>query len=384
MISVAKRMDSVNEYFFSTKLKEIARLRRQGKNIINLGIGSPDLRPTQKAVKQLIKESKDKNNHAYQSYTGIPELRKAFAKWYRRFFDVELNYEDEILPLAGSKEGVMHISMTYLEKGDKVLIPNPGYAAYRATALLAGASVVEYPPSEKNNWLIDFDKLEKRNLTKVKIMWVNYPNMPTGAPGNKAFFERLIAFGEKHKILIVNDNPYSFILNDQPLSLLSVDGAKEVALELNSLSKSHNMAGWRLGMVAGNAKYLRQILKFKSNMDSGMFKPVQLAAVQALKQPGKWYKELNKKYRRRKQKVMKLLDLLQCRYDKNLTGMFIWAKIPKGYKDGYAFSDKILYEYGIFITPGGIFGSQGTKYIRISLSNKTALVEKAIDRLTKQ
>lgn len=380
----AKRLGEVKEYYFSRKLKEIAQMRAEGKNVLNLGIGSPDLPPSESAIDTLIAAAKKEDNHAYQSYNGISELREAFAAWYARFFHVSLDAATEILPLIGSKEGIMHLSMTYLETGDKVLIPNPGYPAYRAVTNLVGATAVEYELSEETNWLPDLNKLETEDLSKVKIMWVNYPNMPTGKNAPFSFFENLIAFAKKHEILVVNDNPYSFILNEQPQSLLAVEGAKEVAMELNSLSKSHNMAGWRIGMLAGKAEYVQTVLRFKSNMDSGMFKPLQLAAVEALQNSPQWYTDLNKIYRQRRAKVYELLDILDCKYDKNGVGLFVWAKIPKGYKNGFALANEILEKCHVFITPGGIFGSQGDEYIRISLCGTVRDFEESIERVSKR
>ena len=363
IVKSAKRIDSVKEYYFSRKLKEIAERRAAGQKILNLGIGSPDLPPHAPVIEALQNASQDPSNHAYQSYSGIPELRQAFANWYQKHFLVDLDPNGEVLPLIGSKEGIMHISMTFLEPGDEVLIPNPGYPAYRATANLAGAKTIEYELSESNGWLPDLKQLGRKDLSKVKIMWVNYPHMPTGAQANKSFFEQLIQFAKEHQILLCNDNAYSFILNDQPLSLLSVNGAKEVALELNSLSKSHNMAGWRIGMLAGKSTYLKEIMKFKSNMDSGMFKPLQLAAVEALSNPPTWYQSLNVEYRKRQQKVFELMDLIECKYNVEQTGMFVWAKIIDEQKDAYELSDMILNKTGVFVTPGGIFGSAGNNYI---------------------
>jgi LL-diaminopimelate aminotransferase len=381
MIQTAKRISLVNEYYFSTKLKQIAQMNAEGKRVINLGIGSPDLPPSDATIEALAEASRNPKHHAYQSYVGLPALREAFAKWYQTYFGVSLNPNNEILPLIGSKEGIMHIAMTYLEPGAVALVPNPGYPAYRATSLLAGAKIMEYKLSEKNNWLPDLNALSKRDLSKVRIMWVNYPHMPTGAKANRAFFVELIAFAKKHNILIANDNPYGFILNTNQLSLLSVDGAKDCVLELNSLSKSHNMAGWRLGMLAGKPEFLADVIKFKSNMDSGMFMPVQLAAVQALANPPEWYSDLNVIYRRRQQKAFQLLDLLKCVYDKEQTGMFVWAKIPKTHENGFALSDEILEKTNVFITPGGIFGSQGNGYVRVSLCTEEKVFEEAIGRI---
>jgi LL-diaminopimelate aminotransferase len=380
-ISPARRMALVQEYYFSTKLKEIAALNAAGQQILNLGIGSPDLPPSAATVEALHTAALRTNTHAYQSYVGVPALREAFAGWYERFFGVNLNPSNEVLPLLGSKEGIMHIAMTYLEPGDEVLIPNPGYPTYRAASLLAGASVREYRLAEADGWLPDLNALAATDLSGVKLMWVNYPHMPTGAGATRAFFEELVAFGKKHNILIVNDNPYSFVLNTEYLSILAVAGAKEIALELNSLSKSQNMAGWRVGMLAGGATQIADVLRFKSNMDSGMFLPVQLAAVQALNNPPEWYEQLNAVYKERQQKVFEMLDLLECTYDTAQTGMFVWAKVPAAYQDGFQLSDKILYGARVFITPGGIFGSQGDAYVRASLCADVSVFEEAIRRI---
>ena len=382
MFKTASRLGQVKEYYFSRKLREIREMNTAGKNVLNLGIGSPDLPPAPSVLEALHQHSANLENHAYQSYTGLAELRVAFADWYARYFKVELDATSEILPLIGSKEGIMHISMTYLEAGDSVLIPNPGYPAYRSVANLTGAKIVEYELSEATNWLPDLDKLAaEEDLSKVKIMWLNYPNMPTGASADMRFFERLVAFAKQHHILLVNDNPYSFILNDNPISLLAVDGAKEVAIELNSLSKSHNMAGWRIGMLAGKAEYVQHVLRFKSNMDSGMFKPVQLAAAEALQNPPEWYAKNNAIYSKRRAKVFEMMNLLDCNYRENQVGMFVWAKIPTHYKDCYELSDEILQEANVFITPGAIFGTQGERYIRASLCSSVEVFENAIKRI---
>lgn len=381
IITAAKRMGEVKEYYFSQKLREIAEMRAAGQAVLNLGIGSPDLPPSEEVVNELQGESQRSTSHGYQGYTGIPELRNAFSQWYKQWFDVDLNPNGEVLPLIGSKEGIMHISMTYLEPGDEVLVPNPGYPAYRAVANLTGATIRNYDLQEELAWTPDLKALAQTDLSKVKIMWVNYPNMPTGAQAQLSFYEELIAFAKAHEILICNDNPYGFILNDEQISIFNVAGAKEVALELNSLSKSHNMAGWRIGMLAGAAPYLSTILRFKSNMDSGMFRPLQLAAVKALQQPASWYQSVNAIYRSRREKVYELLDLLNCEYDKNQVGMFVWAKIPSQYESGFALSDAVLYQAHVFITPGGIFGSQGDGYIRVSLCSETAIFEEAIRKI---
>jgi len=380
-IQPASRLNSVEEYYFSTKLKQIAQMRNEGIPVLNLGIGSPDLAPSADTISALTKSASNPNNHAYQSYQGIPALREAFAHFYHQHYQVELNPINEILPLIGSKEGIMHVAMAYLEPGDETLIPNPGYPTYAAACKLAGASVREYALSESNGWLPDLEALEKQDLSKVKIMWVNYPHMPTGAIAPKSFFEQLKGFAERNNILLVNDNPYSFILNDHPISILSIQGMKEVAIELNSLSKSHNMAGWRIGAILGKSEFIEPAMKFKSNMDSGMFLPLQEAAVEALNADSTWFDHQNKIYRSRQQKVFELLDLLNCSFDAKQTGMFVWASIPAEFKDGYALSDKILHENAVFITPGGIFGSQGNGYVRISLCAKEEIFQTAIDRI---
>ncbi len=381
IVSPAQRVASTEEYYFSRKLKEIAQLRQQGHEVLNLGIGNPDQAPAASAIEHLHIASQHPGQHGYQSYIGTPELRQAFAEWYTRFFKVDLQAKDEILPLMGSKEGIMHITMSFLNPGDEVLVPNPGYPAYRATAQLAGASVQTYDLTAERQWLPDLKALAQRDLSKVKIMWINYPHMPTGALATTTFFEALIAFAHQHQILIVNDNPYSFILNEKPLSLLAIPGSKAVALELNSLSKSHNMAGWRIGMLAGAAEYLQCVLRFKSNMDSGMFLPLQVAAVEALRQPESWYQDLNKVYRERLQLAQQIMDLLDCRYETGQAGMFVWARIPADWSDAYALSDQLLQEAKVFITPGGIFGSQGAAYLRISLCSKKSILEQAIARI---
>ena len=381
IIRPANRIGEVKEYYFSRKLKEIRKMLAEGKPVLNLGIGSPDLAPAAVVINTLMDASKDPNNHGYQSYTGIPLLRGAFATWYKTWFGVDLDPQNEVLPLMGSKEGIMHISMTFLEEGDEVLVPNPGYPAYAAVAKLTGATIRHYKLTQKQQWLPDLEALAQTDLTKVKLMWVNYPNMPTGKAANKKLLEDLVVFGLKNQILICNDNPYAFILNDHPRSILQVDGAKEVALELNSLSKAHNMAGWRVGMVAGGAAYLSTILRFKTNMDSGMFKPVQLAAIQALQQPEQWYTNLNDQYRLRRHVVEQLLTLLGCTFDKEQVGMFVWARVPADFDDGFALSDVILEKTNVFMTPGGIFGSEGQAFVRISLCNPVAKYQEALERI---
>jgi len=380
-ISTASRLNTVEEYYFSTKLKQIAQFKAEGIPVINIGIGSPDLAPSQKTIDALTAAAVNPDHHAYQGYQGIPALRKAFADFYATHYQVELNPASEVLPLMGSKEGIMHIAMAYLEAGDETLIPNPGYPTYQAACSLAGAKVLPYELSEKTGWLPDLDALEVRDLSKVKIMWVNYPHMPTGAKANHAFFVRLKNFAEKHSILIVNDNPYSFILNEKPMSILSIPGMMEVGIELNSLSKSHNMAGWRIGALLGKSEFLNPVLKFKSNMDSGMFLPLQLAAVEALSADHAWFEQQNVIYKSRQKLVFELLDLLGCAYDQAQSGMFVWAKTPTNFSSGYELSDQILIENAVFITPGGIFGSQGNEYIRISLCAKEEIFKEVIQRI---
>jgi LL-diaminopimelate aminotransferase len=380
-ISTAKRLEGIGEYYFSQKLREIEELNKQGKNVLNLGIGSPDLPPHPDVIRVLHEESAKPNVHAYQSYKGSPVLRKAMSNWYQKWYSVDLNPDTEVLPLIGSKEGIMHICMTYLDKGDKVLVPNPGYPTYSSAVKLAGGKCVDYKLKEKNNYEPDFDKLQATDLKNVKLMFVNYPQMPTGQLPTKELFQKLVAFGKKNHILIVHDNPYSFILNENPLSLLSVEDAKDVVLELNSLSKSQNMAGWRVGMLCGAKERIEEVLRFKSNMDSGMFLPLQLAAATALGLSREWYDSVNKVYRNRREIVFRLLDLLNCKYSKEQAGMFVWAKIPAAYKNGFELSDKVLNEAAVFITPGGIFGSAGEKYIRVSLCSPEEKFEEAIKRI---
>jgi LL-diaminopimelate aminotransferase len=380
-ITTSKRLEGIGEYYFSQKLREIDELNKQGKNIINLGIGSPDLPPHPDVVKVLQEEAAKPNTHAYQNYKGSPILRKAIADWYATWYGVELNMDSEILPLIGSKEGIMHICMTYLNEGDEALIPNPGYPTYSSAVKLAGGKAVSYELKAENNWEPDFDALEKTNLSKVKLFWVNYPHMPTGQLPTRALFEKIVAFGKKNNILICHDNPYSFILNETPMSLLSIEGAKEVVIELNSLSKSQNMAGWRVGMLCGGKERIDEILRFKSNMDSGMFLPVQLAAAKALGLGKEWYDDINAIYAQRREKVFELLTILNCEFSKNQVGMFVWAKIPENYQTGYALSDHILYNSNVFITPGGIFGTAGDGYIRVSLCGSVERFEEAIKRI---
>ncbi len=397
-MQTAKRLEGIGEYYFSQKLREIDELNKQGKNIINLGIGSPDLPPHPEVIKTLQEESAKPGVHAYQSYKGSPVLRNAMSDWYKTWYAVDLNPDTEILPLIGSKEGIMHICMTYLNEGDLVLVPNPGYPTYRSAVKLAGGVCVDYDLKEENSYEPDFEEIEKqlaplnsgegelaslldRGRGVFKLMFVNYPHMPTGQLPSVVLFEKLVAFGKKHNILIVHDNPYSFILNENPMSLLSVDGAKDCVLELNSLSKSQNMAGWRVGMLCGAKERIEEVLRFKSNMDSGMFLPVQLAAAKALSLDKDWYDSVNKIYRERREKVFELLNLLQCEYSKKQAGMFVWANIPSKYKTGFELSDEVLYKSNVFITPGGIFGNAGDGYIRVSLCAAVEKFEEAINRI---
>ncbi len=378
----AKRIHTVEEYYFSKKLREVRELIADGKPIINLGIGSPDLQPPTVVVDALEASLHDETAHKYQSYQGIPDLRNAIADFYQKNYQVSLNANDEILPLMGSKEGIMHISMAYLDEGDEVLIANPSYPTYTSVTKLLGAIPKYYNLKAEHNWLPDLEKLEQQDVSKVKLMWVNYPHMPTGAKATKAFFERLIVFAKKHQILIINDNPYSFILNDEPLSILSIDGAKEVALELNSLSKSFNMAGWRTGMVMGKAAHIQHVLKVKSNMDSGMFYGIQKGAIQALASSKEWFETLNKIYAKRRELVWELAAKLHCTFDKETAGMFVWAKLPATNElTSEEFIDKLLYEKDVFITPGSIFGTQGEGYVRFSLCVSEEKIKEVINRM---
>ena len=353
--------------------------------VINLGIGSPDGMPPMAAIDALVESASQAGNHAYQSYVGLPEFRQAFASWYRRWYGVELDPASEIQPLVGSKEGILLISLAFLDKGDKVLVPDPGYPTYSSASKLVEAEILTYDLKEENGWQPDFEALEKMDLSGVKIMWTNYPNMPTGAPASEELYKKLVDFGRKHGILICNDNPYSFILNDNPISIMSQPGAKDCCLELNSLSKAHNMAGWRIGVVAADKEVIAQILKVKSQMDSGMFKPLQLAAIKALEQGPEWFTALNDEYRNRRILAGEIFDMLGAEYDKNSAGMFLWGKVNEAADDekcpGQIVSDKVLYEAGVFITPGFIFGKNGENYIRISLCAKPEVLKQAAERI---
>ncbi|WP_438978129.1 pyridoxal phosphate-dependent aminotransferase [Polaribacter sp.] len=380
MIKAAKRLDTVQEYYFSKKLREVRGLAATGKPIINMGIGSPDLQPPSKVLAAISSSLDDATAHKYQSYQGLPELREAIATFYHNKFAVVANPEDEVLPLMGSKEGIMHISMAFLNEGDKVLIPNPGYPTYTSVTKLLGATPLFYDLDAEHQWQPNFEALEALDLSEVKMMWVNYPHMPTGTNATLDTFKQLVAFGKKHNILIINDNPYSFILNDNPISILQVAGAKEVALELNSLSKTFNMAGWRVGMLLGNATYINEVLKVKSNMDSGMFYGIQKGAIEALQLSDDWFLQQNKIYEERRVFIWQLADKLNATYDTDASGLFVWAKIPEG-ATSEEVTDKILYEHDIFITPGTVFGSQGEGYIRFSLCVTSTIIKEAIARL---
>jgi len=382
MIKTADRLSGIEEYYFSKKLAEIEALNAEGKDIINLGIGSPDMAPPPSTIKQLQQTADQPDAHGYQSYKGIPELRDAFSRWYKTIYNVDVDPNKEVLPLIGSKEGIIHISMTYLQSGDAALVPNPGYPAYIAATKLAGASPLPYVLKEENNWLPDLNEIEKMDLSNVKLMWINYPHMPTGAVGSKELFERLIEFGQRHNILICNDNPYSLILNDAPKSIIS-GKPNEHALELNSLSKSHNMAGWRVGTIVGHEDHITNILKFKSNVDSGMFRPVQLAAVDALNQSSEWFNSINEEYRARRAIVYQILQNIGFTFDKNQAGLFVWAKVSDEIVDVDQWVNETLYEKQVFITPGKIFGSQGERFVRISLCSSQETLNEALDRLNK-
>jgi hypothetical protein len=382
IVKPADRTANVQEYYFSQKLAQIDRMRRDGSDVINLGIGSPDQPPSESTVSALIAEAKKSNSHGYQNYSGIPSLRKAFSDWYKKYFYVNLNPDNEILLLMGSKEGIMHISMAFVNPGDEVLVPDPGYPTYSSVTNLVGGIVRKYDLSEENGWLPDLKSLELTDLSKVKLMWVNYPNMPTGVKASVDIFEKLVAFSRKHGILLVNDNPYSFILNKEYISILSVEGAKDTALELNSLSKSHNMAGWRIGMVAGQSDYIKTVLKVKSNMDSGMFLAMQMAAIEALNNPDSWYDSVNSVYIRRRKIVEQIMDLLKCSYDKSQIGLFVWGKIPENIPDCESYVEKILMKSLVFITPGFIFGKNGERFIRISLCATEEKLNEAKNRIT--
>ncbi|MFM8588096.1 MAG: pyridoxal phosphate-dependent aminotransferase [Bacteroidota bacterium] len=389
MIEVAGRLHGIGEYYFATKLREIDALNKAGHSVINLGIGSPDLPPHPNVIETLHQEAAKQHTHAYQSYKGSPVLRHAISEWYKNNYDVAVDPETEVLPLIGSKEGIMHICMTYLDKGDAALVPNPGYPTYSAAVKLSGGEVLSYELRAENHWHPVVEELKtlldahQSNGSRIKLLFLNYPHMPTGQTPDATRLQSLIEFAKEHDIVIIHDNPYSFILNDRPFSLLSLDQEKNTVIELNSLSKSHNMAGWRVGMIVASQKHVNNIMRFKSNMDSGMFLPVQLAAAKALTLDASWYAEVNKIYAERKLLACKLLDAVECIYDKSQVGMFIWAKIPSSYANGYALSDALLNQSKVFITPGGIFGTAGDAYVRVSLCSKKELLQEAIGRIQK-
>lgn len=380
-IQPAQRLQGANEYYFSKKLKEVAAMSLTGTPVINLGIGSPDNPPSDKVISTLCNQAQRSDTHGYQPYVGIPELRKSFSDWYKKWYNVDLNPQNEIQPLIGSKEGILHITLAFVNPGDKVLVPDPGYPTYTSLSKLLGAEVIKYNLKEENQWYPDFNELEQMDLEDVKLMWVNYPHMPTGAKATPELFERLVHFAQSKNIVLINDNPYSFILNNQPLSILSIPGAKECCIELNSMSKSHNMPGWRIGMLATNATFVEWILKVKSNIDSGMFRPLQLAAVEALQEDESWYELNNKQYKERREVAEDILHLLDCSFDPNQSGLFLWGRIPEKYSDVEQLTEKILQEARVFITPGFIFGANGNRYIRISLCCTKEKLEEALQRI---
>ncbi len=380
-ISPADRVNQVKEYYFSRKLKEVAALNARGLDIISLGIGGPDLPPAPEVIETLRAEALSPSAHSYQPFTGLPELRQAFTEWYERHYGVRLDPDKELQPLIGSKEGVLQISLTFLNPGDGVLVPNPGYPTYTSASRLAGAEISNYDLREDNGWQPDFDRLERLPLDRIKLMWVNYPNMPTGAPASRELFEKIIDFGRRHNIVIVNDNPYSFIRNDAPLSILSVPGAKDIAVEMNSLSKSHNMAGWRVAMVASNPRFIEWFIKVKSNIDSGQFRPVMLAAAKALSLPADWYARLNSVYRGREAVARQIMAELGCDVKPGQQGLFLWGRIPDNEPSAEAFADRVLSQARVFVTPGFIFGSNGDRYIRISLCAPVERMTEALERI---
>lgn len=377
----ANRVQQVKEYYFSRKLKEIAELNAKGADIISLGIGGPDRPPHIDTINTLCQEAQLPNSHGYQSYVGLPELREAFSQWYKRFYNVELNSANEIQPLIGSKEGILHTTLAFVNPGDGVLLPNPGYPTYTSVSRLAEAELYTYDLTEESNWEPDFDALEKLPLDKIKLMWVNYPHMPTGKRASLELFKKLVDFGRKHNIVIVNDNPYSFILNDKPLSIFNIEGAKDIAIEMNSLSKSHNMPGWRIGMLASNPTFIQWILKVKSNIDSGQFRPMMKAAIEALKQGQEWYDDVNSTYAKRRLIAEEIMNTLGCHFDPKQSGLFLWGRIPNDAASSEALADDILYNARVFITPGFIFGSNGDRYIRISLCATEEKMNEALNRI---
>jgi aspartate/methionine/tyrosine aminotransferase len=383
MIQPAERLNTINEYYFSRKLKEVAALNAQGKDIISLAIGSPDMPPSEETIDTLCREARKPDAHGYQPTTGIPQVRQAMANFYQRWYNVELNSNTEIQPLIGSKEGILHVTLAFVNPGDGVLVPNPGYPTYTSLSNLLGAKIINYDLAEENGWQPDFDKLEQMDLSGIKLMWTNYPNMPTGGRARMDTFERLVSFAKKHDIVIVNDNPYSFILNEgEKLSILQVPGAKDCCIEFNSMSKSHNMPGWRVGMLATNSEFISWILKVKSNIDSGTFRALQLAAAKAYDNTEQWHSVANiETYAKRRAMAQEIMDTLQCSYDPNQVGMFLWGKIPEKYANVEDLTERVLHEARVFITPGFIFGSNGNRYIRISLCAKDDKFTEAVARI---
>ena len=380
-ICPADRLSGVSEYYFSKKLKEVAQMNAEGKDVISLGIGSPDMPPSEETVATLCREAQNPNGHGYMPYVGIPELRQAFANWYKKWYQVELDAKSEIQPLIGSKEGILHVTLAFVNPGDQVLVPNPGYPTYTSLSRILGAEIVNYDLKEENGWMPDFDALEQMDMSRVKLMWTNYPNMPTGANATPELYEKLVSLARRKGIVIVNDNPYSFILNEKPLSILSIPGAKDCCIEFNSMSKSHNMPGWRIGMLASNAEFVQWILKVKSNIDSGMYRAMQLAAATALQSEQDWYDGNNRNYRNRRKIAGEIMDMLGCTYDEKQVGMFLWGKIPDKYSDVEELTERILHQARVFITPGFIFGSNGKRYIRISLCCKDDKLAEALRRI---
>ena len=380
-ITPADRVGSIQEYYFSKKLKEVTEMNAQGKNVISLGIGSPDLPPSEETIETLCTHAHQANEHGYQPHVGIPELRQGFADWYKKWYGVELDPKSEIQPLIGSKEGILHISLAFLNPGDGVLIPNPGYPTYSSVSKLVGAKLIYYDLLEDKGWQPDFDALEQMDLSGVKMMWTNYPNMPTGGNATPELYERIVDFGRRHGILICNDNPYSFILNEHPLSILAVPGAKEICIELNSMSKAHNMPGWRMALLASNAQFVQWVLKVNSNIESGQFKPMQYAAAKALQADKSWYDGMNRVYRSRRDLAGQIMEALGCTYDEQQVGMFLWGRIPDSAESAEAIANKVLYEARVFLTPGFIFGSRGERYIRISLCFKNEALQEALNRV---
>lgn len=381
-IQPAERLQSVSEYYFSRKLKEVAQMNAEGKDVISLGIGSPDMPPSEAAIKVLCEQAQRADVHGYQPTVGIPELRQAMSDFYQKWYGVELNPSTEIQPLIGSKEGILHVTLAFVNPGDQVLVPNPGYPTYTSLNKILGSDIVTYNLLEEKGWQPDFEALEQMDLSRVKLMWTNYPNMPTGANATRELYERLVEFARRKNIVIVNDNPYSFILNKKPLSILQVSGAKECCIEFNSMSKSHNMPGWRVGMLASNAQFVQWILKIKSNIDSGTFRPMQLAAAEAYHNSEEWHHEANYTvYRERRDLAEEIMKTLGCTYDPNQVGMFLWGRIPDHYSDVEELTERVLHEARVFITPGFIFGSNGARYIRISLCAKKEKLAEALRRI---